>query len=90
MSELEALSDAPGMVEMRMVETGEVDATDGIDSLVPHSPGSLATHEASETASRAGAAAESGIGTPSQMTVETRQKAEGASNRTIHLHVAMT
>ena len=52
MSELEALSNTPSMVETRMMETGETVGTDGvcIGSPSSHSHGSLAiVPEASET-----------------------------------------
>ena len=91
MSELDALSNAPDMVETRMVETGEAVAADGmrIDSPIPHSHGSLATPEASDLASRADDAADSGFGKLSTPSLTTRQHYKGARTRTKHVHAML-
>ena len=89
MSELEALSNTPSMAETRMMETGETVANDGecIGSPSFHSHGSLATPEASETFSRAGTAAGSGIGKLSTPSPRTRQNVKGERPRINHANV---
>ena len=86
MSELEALSNTPSIVETRMMETSETVATDGecIGSPSSHSHGSLATPEASETFSGAGTAAGSGIGKLSTPSPRTRQNVKGERLRINH------
>ena len=89
MSELEALSNTPSMAETQMMETGETVANDGecIGSPSFHSHGSLATPEASETFSRAGTAAGSGIGKLSTPSPTTRQNVKRERPRISHATV---
>ena len=91
MSALGELLNAPDVASERIMERGEAVAAESmrIESPLPHSPGSLATPEATETASRPGAAADSGIDTPSELTPTIRQKVKGARRRITPHHVLL-